>query len=64
MTPEEVAADLTKVEALIEFAEEAIPNMRRYWSRWGGPESIGADLRAWPWPSVGTCRHTWDSVPC
>ncbi|MCP3820734.1 hypothetical protein NLX86_22350 [Streptomyces sp. A3M-1-3] len=28
--PEEVAADLTKVEALIELAEKAIPNMPRY----------------------------------
>ncbi|MEU8624314.1 hypothetical protein [Streptomyces sp. NPDC048669] len=30
VTPEEVAADLAKVEALIELAEKAIPNMPRY----------------------------------
>lgn len=30
VTPEEVAADLVKVEALIELAEKAIPNMPRY----------------------------------
>jgi hypothetical protein len=30
VTPEEVAGDLTKVEALIELAEKAIPNMPRY----------------------------------
>ncbi|MFG2193078.1 hypothetical protein [Streptomyces sp. NPDC048639] len=30
VTPEEVAADLKKVEALIELAEKAIPNMPRY----------------------------------
>lgn len=30
VTPEEVAADLTKVQALIELAEKAIPNMPRY----------------------------------
>ena len=30
VTPKEVAADLTKVEALIELAEKAIPNMPRY----------------------------------
>ncbi|MER5223512.1 hypothetical protein [Streptomyces flaveus] len=29
VTPEEVAADLKKVEALIELAEKAIPNMPR-----------------------------------
>ncbi|SHK69950.1 hypothetical protein SAMN05216499_101406 [Actinacidiphila paucisporea] len=28
--PEEVAGDLAKVEALIELAEKAIPNMPRY----------------------------------
>jgi hypothetical protein len=30
VTAEEVAADLTKVEALIELAEKTIPNMPRY----------------------------------
>ncbi|MEU2429596.1 MULTISPECIES: hypothetical protein [unclassified Streptomyces] len=30
VTPDEVAADLTKVEALIELAEKSIPNMPRY----------------------------------
>ena len=30
MTPEEVAADLAKVEALIELAEKAIPNTLPY----------------------------------
>ncbi|WP_206504216.1 hypothetical protein [Streptomyces chrestomyceticus] len=30
VTPEEVAVDLTKVEALIELAEKTIPNMPRY----------------------------------
>lgn len=30
VTPEEVGADLTKVEALIELAEKVIPNMPRY----------------------------------
>ncbi|MGA5062742.1 hypothetical protein ACPB9E_03040 [Streptomyces exfoliatus] len=30
VTPQEVAADLAKVEALIELAEKAIPNMPRY----------------------------------
>ncbi|MBT2407003.1 MULTISPECIES: hypothetical protein [unclassified Streptomyces] len=30
VTPGEVAADLVKVEALIELAEKAIPNMPRY----------------------------------
>lgn len=30
VTPEEVAADLVKVEALIELAEKAIPNTQRY----------------------------------
>lgn len=30
MTPEEVAADVSKVEALIELAEKAVPNMPRY----------------------------------
>ncbi|KRV47035.1 hypothetical protein AQ490_09770 [Wenjunlia vitaminophila] len=30
VTPEEVGADLTKVEALIALAEKAIPNMPRY----------------------------------
>jgi hypothetical protein len=30
VTSEEVAADLTKVEALIELAEKTIPNMPRY----------------------------------
>jgi len=29
-TPEEVAADVPKVEALIELAEKAIPNMPPY----------------------------------
>jgi hypothetical protein len=30
VTPDEVAADLTKVEAIIDLAEKAIPNMPRY----------------------------------
>ncbi|MFJ9028543.1 hypothetical protein ACIRQP_08460 [Streptomyces sp. NPDC102274] len=30
VTPEEVAADVPKVEALIELAEKAVPNMPRY----------------------------------
>ncbi|MFJ8748387.1 hypothetical protein ACIREO_03435 [Streptomyces sp. NPDC102441] len=30
VSPEEVVSDLTKVEALIELAEKAIPNMPRY----------------------------------
>ncbi|MEE1666607.1 hypothetical protein RCR19_13875 [Streptomyces sp. WAC07094] len=30
VTPEEVAADVSKVEALIELAEKAIPKMPRY----------------------------------
>jgi len=30
VTSEEVSADLEKVEALIELAEKAIPNMPRY----------------------------------
>ncbi|MFE7097772.1 hypothetical protein [Streptomyces erythrochromogenes] len=30
VTPDEVTADLAKVEALIELAEKAIPNMPRY----------------------------------
>jgi hypothetical protein len=30
MTAEDVTADLSKVEALIEVAEKAIPNMPRY----------------------------------
>jgi hypothetical protein len=30
VTPEEVAGDVAKVEALIELAEKAIPNMPRY----------------------------------
>lgn len=30
VTPEEVAGDLAKVEALLELGEKAIPNMPRY----------------------------------
>lgn len=30
VTPDEVAADIPKVEALIELAEKAVPNMPRY----------------------------------